>query len=377
MSRDLIDELAETLRERAASVPDEPALAGGSLARGRALRRRRRIATAFAPAVAAVVVATAATALTGGGDRADGPPSPAATPTVGTEPTELPPPNRWPYVLDAPAGGRSVIVATTGDRTVALPPGAVVTRLRRVGWGAVAEVRAPEGRSVLFVDEDGRARTFPGLLPPVAVRYDGTLLAATREGEGGPRIVLVRLPSGDPVATLPGDRVPLAFTGQDQREVLVAGGGRLGIWDGSGGSHTEVPGVRYGEGAVLAASPAGAQVAIADERELRVVDLQGGPGWTRVGDYREGSAFGWSPESMKLALVEGRQIVVVDALDGRVTSRTADLPIDLAGVTWADSGYVLALERNPVGRGRQRLTCEIQSGTCEPYLRRDVVLPAP
>lgn len=375
MSRYLSDELAETLCERAASVPDVPSLAGASLARGRALRRRRRIATALAPAVTVVALVTAATSITGGGDRAEGPPGPAATPTDGTD---LPWPRQWPRVETA-SGGRRVIVVAGSDRTVTLPPGADVNRLRRVGFGAVAEVRGPEGRGVVSVDEDGRARTLPGVLPPVAVTYDGALLAGTAtggaDGTDGRRMVVVRLPDGDPVASLGGDRVPLAFTGDDGRDVLYADGGRLGVWHVSRGSRTEVPGVRYGEDAVLAAAPGGQQVAIADERGLRVVDQDGKTLWTRAGDRRDAATVRWSPEGLLIAAVEGRRVVVMSAVDGVTRARTAALPFDPAGVTWQDSGYVLALERDAGGRERQRLTCEIQSGTCEPYLRRDAVLP--
>jgi hypothetical protein len=378
MSRDLIEELAGTLHERAASVPAVPTLAGASLTRGRALRRRRRIATAFAPAVAAVVVVTAATALTGGGDRADSLPPPAGTPTA-TAGLPAPPP---PYVYKLPEEpGPGAFYVVTGSATVRLPGSVSVLRILRAGGDVVAEVLGTDLQSVVLVGEHGGLRTLPDLLPPVALGRDGAVLAAQTQEGGEFGLALVGLPDGKQVATLPGEnRVPLAVVrGTDPPVVLFFAGDRLGTWDVSGQSAREVPDVRFDAGSVLEAAPDGRRVIVADERELRVVDLQGRTLWRRSGEYAIEDVFAWSPDGTRVVLSENQRVVVVAAADGRELVRSQPQEFDLVGLTWTDSGRLLGVERELVtGRvTRQGHTCDVVTGACEPYRRRFVLLPVP
>lgn len=378
MSRDLGDELVETMRERADSVPDVPTLAGASLARGRALRRRRRIVAAAAPAVAAVVVVSAATAITGGGDRADGPPRPAVTPTA-TQGLPAPPP---PYGYKLPEGpGPGTFHVVTGSATARLPAGAGLGRIFRAGDDVVTEVLGPDRQSVVLVGAQGDLRTLPDLLPPVAVGLEGGVLAAQTQEGGTFGLALVELPGGRQVATLPGEnRVPLAVVrGTDPPVVLFSAGDRLGTWDVSEQAAREVPGVTFAAGSVIEAAPDGRRVIVADERELRVVDLQGRTLWRRSGEYWVEDVFAWSPDGTRVVLSENQRIVVVAAADGRELVRSQPQAFDLVGLTWTDAGRLLGVEREPVtGRATGRAhTCDVVTGACEPYRLRLVLLPEP
>jgi hypothetical protein len=378
MSRDLSDELAETLRERADSVPDVATLADASLARGRALRRRRRIGAAVAPAVAAVVVVTAATALTGGGDRADGPPPPAGTPTA-TRGLPAPPPPYAYKLGEDPGPGTFHVV--TGSASVRLPDAVSVLRIFRAGGDVVAEVLGTDRQSVVLVGAHGDLRTLPDLLPPVAVSRDGAVLAAQTQEGGTLGLALLELPDGKQVAALPGEnRVPLAVVrGTDPPVVLFSAGDRLGTWNVSEQSAREIPGVRYDEGAVLAAAPDGRRVIIADERELRVVDLEGRTLWRRSGEYWIEDVFAWSPDGTRVVLSENQRIVVVAAADGRELVRSRQQAFDLVRLRWTDAGRLVGVEREPVTERvtRQQRSCDVVTGACEPYRRRLVLLPEP
>jgi hypothetical protein len=375
MSRDLGDELVETLRERADSVPDVPTLAGAALARGRALRRRRRIAAAVAPAVAAVVVVTAATALTGG-VRADGPPRPARTPTV-TAAQGYPP---RPYVFKVPEGsGPGIFHVVTKSASALLPEGDSVMRIFRAGDDVVAEVLGPDGQSVVVVSADGRVRTLPGLKPPVVVSRDGTqMLGMAPDAPGGPRLMLVALPSGEEIWSLPGERVPLGFVLLPPvLDVLSAENGRLGTWDLAGQKTREVPNVRFDDDAALSAAPDGRRVLIVDQRELRAVDVQGRTLWTRSLQDTANGVYTWSPDATRVVLSTGGRLEVVAAADGRTLARSAKQPFDLVGLRWLDARHVVGREHEPgTGRAGERwVSCDVATGACEPYRRRQALLP--
>jgi hypothetical protein len=381
MSRDLRDELAETLRERATSVPDVPTLAGASLARGRALRRRRRIATTLAPAFVAVVLVTAATALTGAYERAEGPSGgPTAT-------SELPAP-RPPYAVGEGRGTDARTLIVVGDRSVPLPEGTSVGLLHRAGTGVVVEVIGSDTQGVAFVDGEGRLRMLPDLGLPVAVAPDGRTVAALSDaGEGGPRMVLARLPDGKPLATLPGDRAPLAFvtgeeTGQDTGPgpvVLFAAGDRLGTWDVTEQTAREVPRVRRGEDDILSAARDGRRVAIVGEREFRVVDLQGRTLWTRPDRYGRNWSFSWTPDGTGIVLSVGGRIVVVSAATGRTLVESPKQPFDLFALMWLDDRHFLGQESDLVTDEvrERRFACDVVTGTCETYGARFAILAEP
>lgn len=372
MSRDLRDELAETLRERAASVPDVPTLAGAALARGRALRRRRRIATALAPAVAAVVVVGAVTALGGGGDRADRGPLPAKTPTAEVLPN---PPAPFAYKL--PEGpGPGTFYVRTEHADVRLPGKLSVTGIHRTAVGVVVETLGSDRRSIMLVGDDGEVRTLPGLQPPVAVGTDGRHLAARLDDGSGRRMTVVRLPDGSPVATLPGDRAPLAFANLPTEAVVFrTGDDRIGTWRLRDRQLREVPGLRVADLDVVSAPRGALVLLVVDGHELRAVDLAGRTLWTRPGDYTDGPRYAWSLRGDRLALAEGRHVDFVNARNGETLSRTPEQPVDVAGVAWLDATRAVVFERDQDGNHVRRLCDYGPATTCRPYRLRSALLP--
>jgi hypothetical protein len=387
----LLDELAGTLRDRAETVTPPPGLAARTLARGHALRRRRRIASAaVAPALVVVAVVTATT-FVAGGDRAA--PQPARTPPPTSVPTVLPtvdgplpegPEPARPYAL-SPSELRPRGSVRVGRYGYAVQPGQGVERLVRAGSGVVAELSGAAGGEVWYYGADGRPRHFAGLAGSVAVSPSGGLLAAPlpHGAPGGSRMYLTEIASGRTVATLPGDRAPLAFADEDRVVFLEVGTdtapGALGIWRPSDGSVTPVPDVAVPVTAALEAAPDGRTVLIADDNEVRAVNLEGAVRWTRPGRYWEGPAMAFSPDGRWLALAEDGGLVVLGGDVGNQVAEVARFDFEAVGVAWTDARTVLVSARSNSngGYGDQRLTCRVDRLPlrCEGYEPFDAVLP--
>jgi hypothetical protein len=194
-------------------------------------------------------------------------------------------------------------------------------------------------------------------------------------------MMLVALPTGDEIWSLPGDRIPLAFTHiPPVLDVLFAANGRLGTWDLAGQETREVPRVRYDDTAALSAAPDGRRVLITDQRELRVVDLQGRTLWTRPAQDWVNGVYTWSPDATRVVLSTEGRLEVIAAADGRTLARSArQEPFDLVGLMWEDAGHVVAYEQDRVtGRsGERRFSCDVATAACEPSRRRLAMLPEP
>jgi hypothetical protein len=414
----LPDELAATLRDRADGVEAPPAFALRALRRGRALRRRRRIAAVTTPAVA-VALAVTVTSLVAGGDRATDVPPPAVTPEptrsaapfpgptgvgptgvaptgvtptgvsptgppVNPAPTRRPPagaePPR-PYALQpAQAGGGGSV--HVGSRDLALPDGFVVSQLSRARGGVLVVLQSLGGYAVRFAGEDGTLRTIPELDGRAIVSPDGTRVVGSATF-GGSRMALFDIASGERLGVVPGNRTPLAFLDGGRRILflpLADGPQRLGVWDVAGYTTGTVP-IEVAPGTVIRVSPDGRTVLLAEDERLRAVDLEGRGLWTRPGRYWEGPAIAFSPDGSRIALVEeAGDLTVVATADGDEVTTTTGFAFEAVGVEWLDAGRVVLSARDPVDfrYDDQQLICRV-GGTgrrCEPYELPQAVLPS-
>jgi hypothetical protein len=377
----LVEELSAALRDQADAVEAPPALAGRALTRGRALRRRRRITATAVPATAVAFVVAATGFVTGGDRTADVVPPPAATPTASDAPGGEPP---RPYARQPAEPGGAGSVHLEG-RDIALPAGHTVLGLQRVRGGVVLDLDGPHGAKVWFAGRDGELSRLLGVDAPSRVNADGTLVAAPGPDiEPSLPLTVRRMPLTNVLEyTLDGEHLtPVGFVGTGD-DILVgdvrgAGGTALGVWHPASipAVIDPVRGYRMPAGAVPYLRPGGPLV-VAEERLLRVVDLEKGELWTRTGRFREGPAVDISPDGRRIALAENGGLTVVSTADGAVLSQRADLGFDAAGVQWTSGDTVLVSARDArTGRYDQRVVCRAAERTpCEEYALPDAVLP--
>jgi hypothetical protein len=199
------------------------------------------------------------------------------------------------------------------------------------------------------------------------------------DAPGGPRMMLVGLPSGQEIWSLPGERTPLGFVLlRPALDVLFVENDRLGTWDLAGQETREVPNVRIDGDATVSASPDGRRVLVARVGgDVRVVDLRGRTLWTRSLRDTANGVYTWSPDATRVVLSTGGRLEVVAAADGRTLARSAQQPFDLVRLMWLDARHVVAREQEPgTGRAGERwVSCDVTTGACEPYRRREALLP--